>query len=302
MPDHLPDCPCCGGTLSPVDFAVRSTWPDPMLALSPEDRDATWGNEHLRAAADLGAFVRCLMPVRLTGGGTLEYSVWLRVPAAMVRHASEIWETPEYADLRLEGTVANAIQPWTDMLGAPARAEVRDPESIPYLVADEGTLMHRVLHDEWDRDDVLSRLTYALPTPVRQRITTRWSLDRSAGLELRRHQDRIFFGGPGRTVHLDPLGTPADAAPADMIRDLTADSPPDRDGELTETDEQVHRYAFWRPALGDGRIVHNLHGYVAVPGDLLHLVCVYDDPADLAWAQRTWRSVRPEAGIQPPPC
>ena len=267
-----------------------------MLALSPAEREATWGNEHLRAAGGIGAFVRCLMPVHLTGGSTLEYSVWLRVPAEMLRHAGEIWEAPQYADLRLEGTVANAVQPWPDMLGAPARAEVRDPESIPYLVADEGTLMHRVLHDEWDRDDVLSRLTYALPTPVRQRITPHWSLDRSAGLELRRHEDRISFGGPGRTVHLDPLGPPAGTAPAEVIRDLTADAPADRDGELTETSDQVHRYAFWRPALGDGRIVHNLHGFVAVPGQVLHLVCVYDDPADLAWAQHVWRSVRPGKG------
>ncbi|MGW4941631.1 DUF2199 domain-containing protein [Actinoplanes sp. NPDC004185] len=296
MPDHLPDCPCCGGALSPVDFAVRSTWPDPLLALTPPEREATWGNGHLRAAEGIGAFVRCLMPVRLTGGGTLEYSVWLRVPAPMLQHASEIWEAPEYADLRLEGTVANAVQPWAEMLGAPARAEVREPDAIPYLVADEGTLMHRILHDEWDRDDVLSRLTYALPTPVRQRITTRWSVDRSAGLELRRHEDRIYFTGPGRTVHLDPLGPPADSRPADVIRELTADAPRDRDGELTETTDGTHRYAFWRPALGDGRILHNLHGYVAVPGDVLHLVCVYDDPADLPWAQHVWRSVRPEKG------
>ena len=296
MPDHLPDCPCCGGALSPVDFAVRSTWPDPLLALSPAERDATWGNEHLRVADGLGAFVRCLMPVRLTGGGTLEYSVWLRVPEQAVRHASEIWEAPEYADLRLTGTVANAVQPWTDMLGAPARAEVRDSESIPYLVADEGTLMHRVLHDEWDRDDVLSRLTYALPTPVRQRVTTHWSLERSAGLELRRHEDRIYFTGPGRTVHLDPLGPPPESAPADVIRELTADAPRDRDGEQTETADGTHRYAFWRPALGDGRIVHNLHGFVAVPGEVLHVGCVFDDPADLPWAQHVWRSIRPERG------
>ena len=266
-----------------------------MLTLTPPEREATWGNEHLRAAEGIGAFVRCLMPVHLTGGSTLEYSVWLRVPADMLRHASEIWEAPEYADLRLEGTVANAVQPWTDMLGAPARAEVRDPESIPWLVADEGTLMHRVLHDEWDRDDVLSRLTYPLPTPVRQRITANWSLERSAGLELRRHEDRVYFSGPGRTVHLDPLGTPAGTTPADMIRELTADAPADRDGELTETDGDMLRYAFWRPALGDGRIVHNLHGFAAVPGAVLHLVCVFDDPEDLGWAQHVWRSVRPAA-------
>jgi hypothetical protein len=294
VPDHLPDCPCCGGALSPADFAVRSTWPDPLLALPPAERDATWGNEHLRAAGERGAFIRCLMPVRLTGGGTLEYSVWLRVPEAQVRHAAEIWEAPEYADLRLTGTVANAIQPWTELSGAPAGAEVRDPESIPWLVAEPGTLVHRILHEEWDRDDVLSRLTYPLPTPVRQRVTGQWSLERSAGLELRWEDDRLTFAGAGRTVHLDPLGPPPETPPAELIRELIADAPRDRDGEESEVSGDTHRYAFWRPALGDGKIVHELHGFAAVPGEVLHVGCVFEDPADLPWAQRVWRSIRPE--------
>jgi hypothetical protein len=85
-----------------------------------------------------GAFVRCLMPVHLTGGGTIEYSVWLRVGADEVRHASEIWEAPAYADLRFEGTVANAIRPWADMLGAPAGAKAlsHDPGYRPARLAD----------------------------------------------------------------------------------------------------------------------------------------------------------------------
>ncbi|MET8152992.1 DUF2199 domain-containing protein [Actinoplanes sp. NPDC049668] len=294
MPEHLPDCPCCGGALSPVDLAIRSAWPDAMLALSEPEREATWGNHHLRQADGIGAFVRCLMPVRLTGGGSIEFSVWLRVDPDSLRHAHEVWETPAYADLRLEGTVSNGIQPWNDLLGAPGRAEVRELESIPYLVADEGTTLHRILHEEWDRDLVLSRLTPALPTPVRQRITERWSLERSAGLELRWHENRLYFAGPGRTVHLDSLGPPPGLSTADVITALTEDAPRDRDGELTEEDGDLRRHAFWRPALDDGHIVHNLHGFVAVPGAVLHLVCVYDDPTSLDWAQRVWRSVRPE--------
>ncbi|WP_148308191.1 DUF2199 domain-containing protein [Actinoplanes friuliensis] len=296
MPDHLPDCPCCGGALSPVDLAVRSAWPDPLLALSERKREATWGNEHLRHANGIGSFVRCLMPVRLSGGGSIEYSVWLQVSKDELKHAHKIWEKPEYAGLRLEGTVSNSIKPWDGLLGTPGRAEVRDPDSIPYLVADEGTLLHRILHDEWDRDDVLSRLTYALPTPVHQRITDDWSLERTAGLELKWHEDRIYFSGPGRTVHLDPLGAPPGYTPQRMIAELTEDAPRDRDGEATEDDGEIHRHAFWRPALGDGRIVHNLHGFVAVEGKLLHVACVFDDPSDLPWAQRVWRSVRPEKG------
>jgi hypothetical protein len=273
-----------------------------MLALSAPEREATWGNEHLRRADGIGAFVRCLMPVRLTGGSTIEYSVWLEVEPAALRHAHEVWDQPQYADLRLEGAVANDIKPWTQLLGAPGRAEVRDTGSIPHLVADEGTLLHRILHDEWDRDDVLSRLTNALPTPVRQRITDQWSLERSAGLELRWHEQRLYFAGPGRTVHLDAMRPPPGMSPEQVIDTLAADAPRDRDGESTEEIGAARRHAFWRPALGDGRIVHNLHGFVAVPGAVLHLVCVHDDPADLDWAMRVWRSVRPEQGSDPAPC
>jgi hypothetical protein len=274
------------------DLAVRSTWPDPMLALSPEEREATWGNNHLREAPGIGAFVRCLMPVRLTGGGSIEYSVWISVDPPVVHHAAEIWETPAYADLQLEGRVANSIKPWADLMGAPARAEVRDEESIPYLAADEGTLLHRVLHEEWDRDDVLARLAHALPVPVQQPVTDDWSVERSAGLAIQWHEGQMYFTGPGRTVHLYPLGPPPGVAPAEAIALMTQDAPPDRDGEAVEEADGLLRHAFWRPALGEAGIVHNLHGFTAVPGAMLHLVCVYDDPEDEGWAQGVWRSVR----------
>ena len=71
-----------------------------------------------------------------------------------LRHANAVWTAPEYADLTLRGEVANAIKPWPGLLGESARAEVRDSATLPYLVAEQNSLLSRVLTDVWDRDDV----------------------------------------------------------------------------------------------------------------------------------------------------
>lgn len=65
--------------------------------------------------------------------------------------------------LTLSGFVANAIKPWAEILGESAAAEIRVDGELPYLVPQEGTVLWRVLNDEWDRDDVLSRIRHALP-------------------------------------------------------------------------------------------------------------------------------------------
>ena len=62
MADHIPGCSCCGETLDPVDLAIRSAWPDALLALTPEQREATWGHDDLRRAEGIGGFVRCHVP------------------------------------------------------------------------------------------------------------------------------------------------------------------------------------------------------------------------------------------------
>ena len=43
------------------------------------------------------------------------------------------WWAPEYKDLRLEGFLANAIQPW-GLLAAPVSLVVRDPKHTPVLL------------------------------------------------------------------------------------------------------------------------------------------------------------------------
>jgi len=262
-------------------------------ALPAEQRASAWGNSDFQRLEGVGGFLRCLMPVRLTGGGSVTYSVWLKLDDDQLRHALHVWDEPAYAGLRLRGEVANAIKPWPGLLGEPARAEVRDQGTLPYLAAEEGTLLARVLHEEWDRDDVLSRIAHALPVTVRQRLTESWSIERTAGLAPRRGDDVMRFVGPGRTVQIESFGTPPDAGADDLIAELSEGLPARAEGRLSEEEGGVSRRAFWLTATVEGRSQHELYGYAAVPGDLLAVVCMYDDPADLAWAQGVWRSARP---------
>ncbi|MEV4349680.1 DUF2199 domain-containing protein [Actinoplanes sp. NPDC049596] len=287
MDDHLPGCSCCGGPLDSVDLDIRSALPDAMLALPAEQRAAAWGNSDMQRLADVGGFVRCLMPVRLTGGGSVTYSVWLKVDDDQLRHANAVWTTPAYAELSLHGTVANAVKPWPGLLGEAARAEVRDDGTLPYLVA-VGGLLSRVLTEEWDRDEVLSRIWHALPTAVRQPVTDDWSVERTAGLAPRVSDGIMIFAGPGRTVHVEVFGLQPGRTADAAIAAMTQGSPRDRDGELSERDGDVLRHAFWlKPSH------HELYGYAATSTGIACVTCMYDDVGDLAWAQRVWRSLQP---------
>ncbi|MFC4071728.1 hypothetical protein [Actinoplanes subglobosus] len=156
----------------------------------------------------------------------------------------------------------------------------------------EGATLWRVLNEEWDRDDVLSRIPHALPATVRERVTDKWSLLRTAGLAPRRRGDEFRSVGPSRTVVLDMYTTPAEAGAAEAIALLTEGAPTRRDGESTEPDSGVLRQAFWLTTTVDGKARHEFHGYAAVPGAIARVLCIHDDPADLSWAQETWRSPR----------
>ena len=65
-----------------------------------------------------GAFVRALLPIRLTGGHKLTYGVWVGVHPDDLQRTFAVWWEPEYQDLRLDGRLANSVKPW-GMLGAP---------------------------------------------------------------------------------------------------------------------------------------------------------------------------------------
>jgi hypothetical protein len=267
--------------------------PDAIQALPAERRAAAWGNSDFQRVEGVGGFVRCLMPVRLTGGGSVTYSVWLKLDDDQLRHANRVWTTPEYTGLTVRGEVANAVKPWPDLLGVAAGAEVRDAGTLPYLVADDNTVLSRVLTGEWDRDDVLSRIWHALPVPVRQQVTAEWSIERTAGLTPGTADGVMRFTGPGRTVHIETFGTPPVTPGHEVIASMTRGLAEKSEGELSEHDGALVRRAFWLTAAAGDREQHEFYGYAAIPGNVAGVTCTYDDAADLAWALSVWRSARP---------
>lgn len=288
----MPGCSCCGAPLDPVDLDIRSLLPDPIAALPDEERAGAWGDRNLQLLDGVGAFVRCLMPVRLTGGDRVMYSVWLSVRPEVLQHAHDVWDTPAYADLLFDGAVANVIQPWPGLYGVAAAAKVRHAGQLPFLFARDGGLLGAVLSQEWDRDDVLSRVAHALPVHVRQRVTEDWSIVRTAGLEPRPGGEVLRFVGPGRTAQLDAFTVPPGIGVEDAVARMLDGAPTQRTGALVERDGGLLRQALWLEAVVDGRRQFELYGVVAAPGALLNVTCMYDEPADLAWAQGVWRSAR----------
>jgi len=106
---------------------------------------------------NIGAFVRALLPVRLTGGFTVTFGVWLGVHPDDLQHAFRVWWEDEYADLVLDARLANALPVW-GLLMAPVRAVVRDTEQTPYCADSPNEKLAAVLTDEWPHRLVLDAI------------------------------------------------------------------------------------------------------------------------------------------------
>ena len=106
---------------------------------------------------NIGPFVRSLLPVRLKGGFTVTFGVWLAVHPDELQRASRMWWAADYSNLAIEGWLANAIPGW-GLLAAPAVARVENPDHTPYIrqSSDEG--LTRLLAEEWPHDQVLHGL------------------------------------------------------------------------------------------------------------------------------------------------
>jgi hypothetical protein len=157
-------CPTCGRPLDAHDRQVRFRLPDPVLALPDQERtEGTWLSDAdangsvMMQVPDLGAFVRVLLPVHLSGGYSVTFGTWLGVDPAELRRAASIWWKPEYAGLELDGRLANALPGW-GLLAAPAHAAVVDPDATPYIISSTDHEFNHVLLDEWPHEDILDRL------------------------------------------------------------------------------------------------------------------------------------------------
>jgi catechol 2,3-dioxygenase-like lactoylglutathione lyase family enzyme len=154
-------CPTCGRVLDAHNRHVRFRLPDPVLGCSPEGLpDGTWlshadaGTSVMMQLPGIGAFVRALLPVRLTGGHTVTYGVWVGIHPGDLQRAFGIWWQPEYAGLRLDGALANALQPW-GLLAASVSLAVRDPERTLYSTDSPDPLLSWVLTDQWLHAEII---------------------------------------------------------------------------------------------------------------------------------------------------
>jgi hypothetical protein len=94
---------------------------------------------------------------RLDDGYQVTFGVWLGIHPERLQSTFAVWWEPEYVDLRLDGVLANSIEPW-GLFPAPATATVRDPEETPYVTASSDPLLAEVLTSTWPHDQVLPHL------------------------------------------------------------------------------------------------------------------------------------------------
>ena len=153
-------CPTCGRPLDDHDKHVRFQLPDAVVWMPEKERRArTWETEVHMQVEGVGAYVRVLLPVRLTGGYTLTFGIWLEVPREALHVAVRDWWAPAYRDLVLDGRIANDVLPW-GLVDRPARAVVRDPDHTPYVDSSADPLVAAVLRDEWPHLEVLDALPW----------------------------------------------------------------------------------------------------------------------------------------------
>ena len=155
----MPDCPNCGHNRH-----FRFTLPTPVLDLPErEQTPGTWmshatpGESVMLQVPGAGAFVRVLLPVRLDGGYQVTYGAWLGIHPDQLSSTFAVWWEPEYADLRLDGILANRIEPW-GLFPTPATATVRDPDHTPYVTASPDPTLSDVLTRTWPHEEVLAHL------------------------------------------------------------------------------------------------------------------------------------------------
>jgi hypothetical protein len=162
-------CPTCGRPLDAHNRQVRFRLPDPVLRTDDQERAAgIWMTDAdpnlavMMQVPSVGCFVRCLLPVSLSGGYAVTFGVWLAVQPDDLKQAFDVWWRPEYSQLELEGHLANRLPAW-DLLAVPAHATVDDTDAVPNIVASTDRRLSSLISDEWPHEKVLATLP-ALPS------------------------------------------------------------------------------------------------------------------------------------------
>lgn len=138
---------------------VRFGLPDCVRDAGEASLRYAGGLRALLEADGVGCFVRCRLPLALTGGTSLVVGTWVRVGESDFGAAQRSWESFGYEELVLAGTLANAVPPFGDeLLHAPVTLGVGDRDELPYVTGSDRPDVARVLETVWDRDSVLGVL------------------------------------------------------------------------------------------------------------------------------------------------
>jgi len=276
-------CGCCGGEITSTDrIDYRLNRPDPLIGLPGEQLGAPTGG--LLVGPDGDSYLRCLLPVRLTGGVELVFGAWMQISKVDAMYAHAVWDNDsEYKNLRVSGTFANFIAPW-DLVGTPVEAAVLNADELPYYTS------HPLLEHEWDRDEVLTHIRHPLPIPIRETLAEVWTIERTEGMRCVVEDRTVWFSSPGRRVGLDVYADRANRSVSDFLAAVIDGYPSDQHTVEFEGDEL--RHAFWLSEVIDGHEEQVFHGHVVRPGTMLSVRIVHRFPADRAWAQHVLNSVR----------
>ncbi|ROQ33587.1 hypothetical protein EDD98_2615 [Streptomyces sp. PanSC19] len=296
-------CSCCGEPLADERrIDLRFGLPDVAFEL-PEEARRSPGPSALLALDGAGFFVRCLLPVRLTGETELVLGTWVEVDEETFLHTAAVWEDEAaYPGLVVRGRLANAVRPWgEEVLGAEFTGRISDPGELPYLVEGNDPAAVRLLGETWDRDHVLARFPHPLPVAVRTDLDEGWSVERTAGFSARFENGADQFAAADRSV---AVGLFQDTEPGRTAEGFLA-ALLERAPEVPEGQHHTERlpdggvrYAFWFAPRDTGRTRHELTAYAVEPdGSAAGLFCSYEDPGQHAWALHVWRSLRREAVV-----
>ena len=102
-----------------------------------------------------GPFVRALLPVKLERGHEVRFGVWIAIHPDDLQHACRVWNSPGYSDLKLNGYLANRVQPW-GLFAVAVELAVLDPDHTPYCVSSPNGDLNDVLTKEWPHDILAS--------------------------------------------------------------------------------------------------------------------------------------------------
>ncbi|MEV6712772.1 DUF2199 domain-containing protein [Lentzea sp. NPDC051208] len=283
-------CACCGAAISNpdrVDVTVRL--PDGVVPTEETNVNAAF----LRVPTGQ-AFVRCLLPVALTGGTTVVYMAWMETPQADFQRAVEAWKGSSWDGTVLHGKLGNDLKPWTEALrGTEVMATVRAADEPPTITNSEHPLIRRILTEAWDRDSLLSWFPGPLPLPIQVRVGEHWSVERGEGMVAGLGKGGWRFGGPGRSVFVDVLTDASQRSAGDYLSGLLENAPEvPRDQSLYVPTADDITHAFWVETAADGRSQHEFYAHVVRRGTALSMGAFYTDPDDHKWAMHVLRSVR----------